>query len=431
MSVYKTLEDRGFVAQATDAAAIASWLEGPPGVVYTGYDPTADCLHVGHLVTLMALLHLQRAGHRLVLLVGTGTAKIGDPSGRSALRPMLEGEQIAAHAASLSRQLKRFFEPEGKPQVVYNADWLDKLSYIEFLRDIGRHFSVNRMLGAEMYKQRLAQGLSFIEFNYQLLQAYDFLHLQRAHGCRLQVGGDDQWSNILAGTELNRRVDGVQVHGLTLPLLTTASGQKMGKTQQGAVWLDASRCRPEAYFQYFVNTHDADVGRFLRLFTFLPLEEIIAMEAQSGAALNDAKHILAYESCQLLHGRAAADQAYAAARQAFGQRPVAADLLPSSQLPRQVNPQAAAADLPQTVLCRHTLEAGLSVIDLLVQVGLAPSKNAARRLIDQGGVRWGNRTLTDSASQVGVDWFVDGPQLLWAGKKRHHRLGLGPLTSPG
>ncbi len=421
MSVFATLQQRGFIAQTTDAEAVAAYLDGLPGAVYTGYDPTADSLHVGHLLTLMALMHLQRAGHQVVVLVGDATAQVGDPSGRSALRPMLSASQIGANADCLEAQLRRFFGAEADVVAVRNGDWLKKVGYLDFLSDIGRHFSVNRMLAAETYKQRLVHGLSFIEFNYQILQAYDFLQLRRSHRVGLQLGGDDQWSNILAGVELNRRVDGALVQGLTLPLLTTATGEKMGKTQGGAVWLDPERLSPGGYFHYFYNVDDADVGRFLRLFTLLPLEEIAAAENLPGAQRRAAKTVLAFESCQIVHGTAAAVAALAAERQAFGHQDLPAALLPSSQLPRQAMAQV---EVPTHWLTAAQLQQGLGLTQLLVDLALCPSKGAARRLIEQGAVRRDMQPLRDPLAVVDASWFAAGPAWLWAGKKRARKVGL-------
>ncbi len=421
VSVLETLKSRGFIAQLTDETAIAELL-AKPTVLYTGYDPTADSLHVGSLVTIMALMHLERAGHQILVLVGDGTAKVGDPSGKSQMRPMLEDAHIAANAAAIAKQFAPFLRVGQSTKVVHNGDWLGKLSYIDFLRTIGRHFSVNRMLAAEAYKQRLERGLSFIEFNYQILQAYDFLQLHKTHACMLQIGGDDQWGNILAGVDLVRRVSNATVHGLTLPLLTTASGDKMGKTQQGAVWLDAKKLSPFAYYQYFVNTHDDDVAKLLGLFTLLPMAEIEQVKSLQGSDLNAVKSILAFEACALAHGLEAANSAHGAAQVAFGGRHVPPKLLPSSTIARQAG--AGTQNMPQSDLCAANLQGGIALVDLIVQSGFAASKNAARRLIEQGGIKLGEVVFSDPQQVITTEHFASGSQILRAGKKRAHRLSV-------
>jgi len=328
---------------------------------------------------------------------------VGDPSGKTEMRRMLSREQIARNAEGLGQQLGRFIDLDAA-LVLDNADWLLELNYIDFLRDIGRHFSVNRMLSFESYKIRLERGLSFLEFNYQLLQAYDFLVLHRAHDCRLQLGGDDQWGNIVAGLDLVRRVESTEVYGLTLPLLTTASGEKMGKTAQGAIWLAAERTSPYDFYQYFRNTDDRDVERFLRFFTFLELEAAQRLGRQQGVALNEAKEVLATEVTAIVHGRRAADKARRAARSAFGG---AGD---------------GAADIPTTRLPAERLRAGVLAIDLFAEVGLVQSKSEARRLIKQGGARVGQQRVADFERRVGLDDLDGGAVLLRAGKKRVHRV---------
>ncbi len=399
----QTLTERGFVSQATDAAGIERLLAAGPVTFYIGFDPTADSLHAGSLLPLMAMAHLQRVGHRPIALLGGGTAMVGDPSGKTEMRRMLSREQIARNAEGLGQQLGRFIDLDAA-LVLDNADWLLELNYIDFLRDIGRHFSVNRMLSFESYKIRLERGLSFLEFNYQLLQAYDFLVLHRAHDCRLQLGGDDQWGNIVAGLDLVRRVESTEVYGLTLPLLTTASGEKMGKTAQGAIWLAAERTSPYDFYQYFRNTDDRDVERFLRFFTFLELEAAQRLGRQQGVALNEAKEVLATEVTAIVHGRRAADKARRAARSAFGG---AGD---------------GAADIPTTRLPAERLRAGVLAIDLFAEVGLVQSKSEARRLIKQGGARVGQQRVADFERRVGLDDLDGGAVLLRAGKKRVHRV---------
>jgi tyrosyl-tRNA synthetase len=402
-AAFQTLTERGFVSQATDAADIERLLAAGPVTFYIGFDPTADSLHAGSLLPLMAMAHLQRAGHRPIALLGGGTAMVGDPSGKTEMRRMLSREQIARNAEGLKQQLGRFIDLDAA-LVLDNADWLLDLNYIDFLRDIGRHFSVNRMLSFESYKIRLERGLSFLEFNYQLLQAYDFLVLHRAHGCRLQLGGDDQWGNIVAGLDLVRRVEATEVFGLTLPLLTTAGGEKMGKTAQGAIWLAAERTSPYDFYQYFRNTDDRDVERFLRFFTFLEPDAVQRLGRQQGAALNEAKEVLATEVTAIVHGRDAADKARRAARSAFGG---AGD---------------GAADIPTTRLPAERLRAGMLAIDLFAEVGLVKSKSEARRLIKQGGARVGGQRVVDFEHRIGLDDLDGGAVLLRAGKKRVHRV---------
>ena len=416
------LQRRGFVQQCTDLTALGAQFAAGPQVIYTGYDPTADSLHVGHLVTLMAISHLERAGHRPIVLLGGGTAMIGDPSGKSEMRRLLSAEQIQANTAALTRQLGQFLDlAGGRTRLVNNADWLGGLQLIPFLRDVGRHFSVNRMLTAETYRARLETGLSFIEFNYQLLQAYDFCHLAEVADCRVQLGGDDQWGNIIAGVDLCRRRLQVQVFGLTYPLLTTASGTKMGKTSTGAVWLDAARLSPYAYYQFWINCDDADLTRFLALFTFLPEAEIAQAAGLAGSERNASKAILAYEATAIAHGRPAAVAAHAAAQGAFGGRQLAPDLLPTSQVPRA----AGVADsglLPTTQVPLESLgAAGMSLVDLLVRTQLAASKSAARRLIEQGAVRVGEVRLAESW-RLTETLLRAGDLEMRVGKKQVHRI---------
>ena len=392
--------ERGFVHQVTDAEALKAALrEGPlPG--YIGFDATADSLHVGHLVQIMLLRWLATTGNRPVVLMGGGTTKIGDPSGRDETRQILSEEGIEANKRSIARAFSGFLEfgeGPGKAVMLDNAEWLDQLRYIPFLREVGRHFSVNRMLSMDSVRLRLErdQPLSFIEFNYMLLQSYDFVELNKRHGVRLQMGGSDQWGNIVMGADLARRMSGATVFGLTAPLITTASGAKMGKTAGGAVWLNADRLSPYDYWQYWRNSEDADVGRFLALFTDLPMEEVRRLGALRGAEVNEAKKVLATEACALLHGRAAAEQAAETARLAFEQGQ-AADTLPS---------------------ITHALPAPL--LDLLVAAGLCASKGEARRLVAQDGVRLDDAPVKDAAL------VLERPAKLSAGRKRHVLVRAG------
>ncbi|MDZ4164258.1 MAG: tyrosine--tRNA ligase, partial [Smithellaceae bacterium] len=378
-NLYQVLSERGFVEQVTDETLLRDLLAAGPVTGYIGFDPTAASLHIGHLVPIMGLAHMFRAGHRPIALVGGGTGLIGDPSGKTEMRQVLTREQIDYNATCLRAQLSRYidFSP-GKAILLNNADWLTRLNYIEFLRDIGRHFSVNRMLAAESYRSRLEKGLNFIEFNYMLLQAYDFLHLCRTEGCLFQLGGNDQWGNMLAGVDLIRREEGVMAHCLTFPLLTTASGQKMGKTEKGAVWLDASQTTGYDYYQYWVNTEDADVQKFLALFTFLPMDEVRQTGELRDQGLNMAKTVLAYEATRITHGEETARAAWRASAEAFGSRPVSPGLYPSSSIPRE----EAAADissLPTLIMSRGELTAGIVAYELFFQGGLCASKGEAKR----------------------------------------------------
>lgn len=423
-NTYDLLKERGFVQQVTNEDAVRR-LFSESLTAYVGYDPTAASLHVGNLFSIMALLHLERGGHRPILVLGGGTAMVGDPSGKTEMRQMLTREHIENNRRALERQVHAIFDanvPGGKKNrmVVDNAEWLLDLKYVDFLRDVGKHFSVNRMLTAEAYKARMERGLSFIEFNYQLLQAYDFRELRRRHNCRLQMGGDDQWANILAGVELCRRMDQVEVEGLTCPLLLTATGEKMGKTAAGAVWLDANLVNPYDYYQYWVNVHDADVERLLAYYTFLPMVEVRAVSQLKDAALNQAKAILAFEATCIVHGLEEATKAHQAAQAAFGGRALDLTLLPSSRVPRQA--QTAVEDIPTTSIERSLLVTGLNLVDLLTRTNLAESKSAARRLIEQKAVRLGERTIDDAWYNVTVADLNDDVLLLRVGKKKVHRV---------
>jgi tyrosyl-tRNA synthetase len=406
-SAFEILQERGFVQQCTDEQALRKLLAGPPVVFYAGFDPTADSLHAGSLVPIMAMAHLQRAGHTPLAIIGGGTALVGDPSGKTEMRQLLSAEDIARNGEAILAQLQRYLALDGtRGLFVNNADWLLPLRYIDFLRDIGRHFRVNEMMRAEAYRQRLEreEGLSFIEFNYQLLQAYDFLKLHQQHQCVLQIGGDDQWSNILAGIDLIRKIAGKTAWGLTFPLLTTARGDKMGKTAQGAVWLSASRTSPYEFYQYWINTDDRDVERFLAYFTFLPMEEIRRLARVEGAALQESKAVLALEATKLCHGAAEAEKARQASQAAFHK---GGDDLSA---------------MPTTTLARATLARGVPIIDLLLQAGLVESKKEARRLIQQGGAYLNGEPIREADALVHEDALRDGALLLRHGKKKFHRI---------
>ena len=423
-NVYDILEKRGFIEQSTEAAACRQLLENPL-TCYIGFDPTASSLHVGSLLPIMSLAHMQRCGHRPIALVGGGTALVGDPSGKTEMRQMLSREEINANGEKLKVQLSRFIDFEAERALLLNnADWLAPLNYIEFLRDIGRHFSVNRMLSAESYKMRLETGLSFIEFNYMLLQAYDFLLLFDDYDCHIQMGGSDQWGNIVAGVDLVRRMRQKTVYGITFPLITTASGEKMGKTAQGAVWLDGELTSPYEYYQYWINTEDQDVTRFLGYFTFVPMEEIQAVADLQGADLNLVKTILAYEVTRITHGKAAAGAAQAESEKIFGSRTIPDDLLPSSGIRRlpESAAEGAAAGMPATTIASSRLRQGIPAFELFAEVGLCSSRGEARRLIKQGGGYINGRRLETFDEKATLDQLEDGEILLRAGKKKYHRI---------
>ncbi len=397
--VLDTLAERGFIEQTTDEEGLRELLR-EPATCYVGFDPTAPSFHVGSLVPIMALAHMQRAGHRPIAVLGGGTAMIGDPSGKTEMRRLLSREQIRENARGLQAQLARFIDFDAGALLVDNADWLLELRYIEFLRDVGVHFSVNRMLAAESYRQRLETGLNFIEFNYMLLQAYDFLHLFRQYGCRLQMGGNDQWGNIVAGVELIRRVEGQTAYGLTFPLLTTASGAKMGKTERGAVWLDPRRTTPYDFYQFWINTEDPDVERFLGLFTFLPMDEVRRLGRLEGAEIRRAKEVLAYEVTRLVHGEEEASKAREASRALFAGR---GDL----------------SEAPSYEVPRARLEEGIEAFILFAEAGLTRSRGEARRLIQQGGAYVHGVAVRSIDQRITLADLRDGVVLLRAGKKKY------------
>jgi tyrosyl-tRNA synthetase len=397
---------RGFLQQATDVTGLDDALHSGPVAAYIGFDATADSLHVGSLVQIMLLRRLQQAGHRPIVLIGGGTTRIGDPSGRDRSRPVLSNEAIVRNMAGIRRVFSRFLTFGDGPTdaiMVNNAQWLDRLEHLPFLARIGRHFSVNRMLGMDAVRTRLEreEPLSFLEFSYMILQAYDFVELARRHGCMLQMGGSDQWGNIVNGVELARRVDGKALFGLVTPLIQTADGAKMGKTAEGAVWLDADRVSSQAYWQFWRNTRDEDVGRFLRLFTDLPLDEIARLAALRGAELNTAKKILASEATRLAHGDAATSEAEETARQTF-------------------EADAISEGLPTVDVDRGRLAEGIAIVELLASGQLVRSKAEARRLIEGGGARLNGAAIADGAALVTLaDLDASGRARLSAGRKRH------------
>ena len=406
MDVLATLTRRGLIKQTTDAAALSGLLERQSVTFYLGIDPTGPSLHAGHLVGLLAMAHLQRAGHQPVLLIGGATARVGDPSDKDDMRPLLPVETVARNAELMQRQVGRIIDLGGTT-VVDNATWLAELGYLDFLREIGPRFSVNRMLSFETYRRRLETGLSFLEFNYLLLQAYDFLVLHRRHGCLLQIGGDDQWANILAGVDLIRRVERAEAHALTWPLVTTADGKKMGKTAAGALFLDPERVAPYRFYQYWINVPDADVGKLLAMLTLLPDAEVEELGSLRDRALVAAKERLAMELTTLVHGAEEAERARQASRALFAGGGSDSGAIPSSPLD--------AAEMGS----------GITLVELLVRGGLASSRSEARRLIAQGGAYLNERQWQDMDRAVAAADVTDGQLIVRAGKKRHHRFVIG------
>ena len=407
MTVFEELKRRGLIAQMTHEEKIKELLENEKVTFYIGFDATADSLHVGHFLQLVVMKRLQMAGHKPIALLGTGTTMIGDPTGKTDMRKMLTPEEINHNAECFRRQMSRFIDfSDGQAEILRNGDWLLNLNYIDFLRDVGRYFSVNKMLTAESVKTRLERGLSFLEFNYMLMQSYDFLHLYKSIGCKMELGGDDQWSNILGGIDLVRKVEGEQVYGMTFTLLTTSEGKKMGKTEKGALWLDPEKVSPYEFFQYWRNVDDSDVVKCLKLLTFLPIEEIEAMENWEGSQLNQAKEILAFEVTKMVHGEEEAQKALDTARALF-------------------TANADAANMPSTELSAEDLADGhIGLLDLLVKTGLCPSKGEARRLVQQGGIMLDDEKMTDPAFSVPKAAFEKGHVIIKKGKKVYHKAIL-------
>lgn len=406
-NVLDTLRERGFVQQVTHDEPLHKLLATEKVTAYVGVDPTADSMHVGHMLPIMALAHLQRAGHRPIALMGGGTSMVGDPSGKTEMRKMLTVEDIEENKKGIRAQLTRLLDfSEGKALMLDNADWLLKLNYVDFLREIGSQFSVNRMLTAECFRARMERpdtGLSFIEFNYMLMQSYDFLCLFRDHGCKLQIGGDDQWSNIISGTDLIRRLERGETFGLTLPLLTTSSGKKMGKTEEGSVWLDPVKTTPYDFYQYWRNVHDADVERFFALYTFLPMDEVRRLGRAEGQAINESKKTLAFEITKLVHGEEEAMKAQQAAGALFSQG-------------------GDDANIPSTSIPTAELDAGINICDLLARCGLVGSKSEGRRLIQQGGITINGEKVENSERMVGSADLQDDKVMLKKGKKVFHAV---------
>ena len=404
MGIYEELQARGLIAQVTNEPEIREMVNNGKATFYIGFDPTADSLHVGHFMALCLMKRLQMAGNRPVVLVGGGTGYIGDPSGRSDMRSMMTPETIQHNCDCFKKQMERFIDfGEGKAIMVNNADWLLKLNYIELLREVGACFSVNNMLRAECYKQRMEKGLSFLEFNYMIMQSYDFYYLFQHYGCNMQFGGDDQWSNMLGGTELIRRKLGQDAHAMTITLLTDSQGKKMGKTAGNAVWLDANKTSPYDFYQYWRNVEDADVMKCIRMLTFLPLEQINEMDSWEGSQLNQAKEILAYELTKMVHGEDEAEKAQAAARALFGGG-------------------GNKENMPATELAAEDFTDGqIGALALLVRCGLAASNGEARRLIQQGGLSVDEKKVSDAAAAFPQELFSGEGVILKKGKKVFHR----------
>ncbi len=407
MNVYQEFKERGLLAQSTNEEAIAKLLENEKVTFYIGFDPTADSLHVGHFMQMKIMAHMQRAGHRPIALFGGGTGMIGDPSGKTDMRKMLTKETIAHNIECFKKQMAKFIDTsDDKALFVNNGDWLLDLNYVDFLRDIGAHFSVNRMLSAECYKARMEKGLTFLEFNYMIMQSYDFYHLYKEYGCNMQFGGDDQWSNMLGGTELIRRKLGKDAYAMTITLLLNSQGKKMGKTVGGAVWLDPNKTSPYEFYQYWRNVGDADVLKCIRMLTFLPLEEIDKMDSWEGSQLNTAKEILAFELTKLVHGEEEATKAQETSRAVF----------------------AGAGNhdnMPTTELSDDDFTDGsVGILYMMVKAGLAASNGEARRLITQGGVSVDGEKITDPSYSIARDSFGDGI-VIKKGKKVFHKIIIG------
>lgn len=406
MGVYEELVARGLIAQVTDEKEIRELVNSGKAVFYIGFDPTADSLHVGHFMALCLMKRLQMAGNKPIALIGGGTAMVGDPSGRTDMRQMMTPETIQHNVDCFKKQMSRFIDfSDDKALMVNNADWLMDLNYVDVLRDVGAHFSVNRMLTAECYKQRMEKGLSFLEFNYMIMQSYDFYALYKKYGCNMQFGGDDQWSNMLGGTELIRRKLGKDAYAMTINLLLNSEGKKMGKTQSGAVWLSAEKTSPYDFYQYWRNVDDSDVIKCLKMLTFLSLEEIAELEKLEGAEINKAKEVLAFELTKLVHGEEEATKAQNTARTVFAGG-------------------GKDANMPSTDLTKEELGEGIQILDLLAKCGLISSKGEGRRLITQNGISVNDAKVTDIFLEIKEDDFTDNELVIKKGKKVHHKVNL-------
>ncbi len=405
-SVFDVLEERGFIEQVTHEQEVRELLSKESVTFYIGFDATADSLHVGHFIQLMVMMHMQRGGHRPICLLGGGTTKVGDPSGKSDMRQMLFYDQINENAAKFRRQMEKYLILDGKKGIIdNNANWLDDLNYISFLREVGSKFNVNTMLQAECYKSRMEDGLTFLEFNYMIMQAYDFLELYKRYDCKMQFGGNDQWSNIIAGVNLVRKSEQAQVYGLTFKLLTTSEGKKMGKTESGAIWIDPEKTSPYEFYQYFRNVSDADVGNCLALLTFLPMEEVRGLSALEGAQINTAKETLAYEVTKIVHGEAAADGAREAAKALFGGG-------------------GSSDSMPTFEIEQARVTKGIVLLDVLLEAGFLPSRSEGRRLIQQSGLMLGDERIESFDRQLTEEDFRDGIVLVKKGKKNYLKLTI-------
>lgn len=403
-NVFDVLKERGYLAQVTHEDEVRELLGSESVTFYIGFDPTADSLHVGHFIQVMVMMHMQRAGHRPIALVGGGTGMVGDPSGKTDMRKMMTLETVEHNCRAFQKQLSRFLDfSEGQAILVNNADWLLNLNYVDFLREVGIHFSVNRMLTAECFKSRLEKGLSFLEFNYMLMQSYDFLELNRKYNARLQLGGDDQWSNIIAGADLIRRVQGTPAYGMTFTLLTTGEGKKMGKTEAGALWLDPEKTSPYEFYQYWRNIDDGDVKKCLALLTFLPMEEVERLGSLKDEKINQAKKVLAYEVTKVVHGEEEAKKAEAAAQALFGKG-------------------GADAEVPGTTLTKEEFRENSNIIDMLHLLKLIPSKGEGRRLIKQGGIYVNDERIDSVDHTLTERDLQDGSLMIRRGKKVYHKV---------
>lgn len=405
-NVFDTLKERGLIAQTTHEDEIRKILGEEKITFYIGFDPTADSLHIGHFMQLIVMKHMQNAGHRPIILLGGGTTMVGDPTGKSDMRPMITQDIISQNAENFKNQMSKFIDfSDGKAIMVNNADWLLDLNYVDFLREVGVHFSVNRMLTAECFKTRMEKGLTFLEFNYMLMQSFDFYKLNKDYGCLMEFGGDDQWSNILGGIDLIRRKEAKQAYGMTFTLLTTSEGKKMGKTEKGALWLDPEKVSPYEFYQYWRNVDDKDVIRMLKLVTFIPMEEIREYEKLEGQELNKAKCRLAYEVTKMVHGEEAAKTANDAATAIFAGG-------------------SNTANMPSAEISKSDMEAGVNVLDMLVTVKLCPSKSEARRLVQQNGLTINGEKVTAVDAVINTDYFKDNEMIVKKGKKTFLKLIL-------
>jgi tyrosyl-tRNA synthetase len=406
MSVFDTLAERGYIEQCTHEDEIKELLDKEKVTFYIGFDPTADSLHVGHFIQIMVMMHMQQAGHRPIALLGGGTAMVGDPSGRSDMRQMMTVETIDQNVKRFKTQMSRFLDfSEGNAVVVNNADWLRDLTYVDFLREIGSQFSVNRMLTADCYKNRLEKGLTFLEFNYMLMQSYDFLELYRRHNCKMQLGGSDQWNNILGGVELVRRLDQGQALGMTFKLLTTSEGKKMGKTAKGALWIDETKTTPYDFYHYWRNIDDADVENCLALLTFMPMDEVRRLGSYKDAKINEAKEVLAFEVTKLIHGEENAKKAQDAERALFAEG-------------------GSGDNIPTVTMLAADFDDGINILELYMKAGLIPSKGEGRRLMQQNGIKIKGEAVTDFNRMITLDDFEDQKLLLQKGKKSFKQITI-------